>query len=152
MDRRQFLTGALTLAVLPAAAVAQTAEAQVIEQLKRQGYGRIEVYRTLLGRTRIVAVGARGRREIILNPSSGAILRDYEDRSFRDDDDADEDDDNDDDRSGSNSGKGSGNDKNDDGRSDNSGKGNSNDDDDDDDDDEDDDDDDGGDDDGDDDE
>jgi hypothetical protein len=127
MDRRQFLTGALTVAVLPAAAVAQTAEAQVIEQLKRQGYRRIEVYRTLLGRTRIVASGARGHREIILNPSSGAILRDYEDRSFRGDDD--DDNDNNDDRSGSNSGKGSGSDKNDDNHSDNSGKGNSNDDD-----------------------
>ena len=129
MQRRQFLTGAVTLVGMPGAALAQTAEDQVISQLKRQGYRSIEVYRTLLGRTRILATGRRGRREIILNPSTGAILRDYEDRSFHNDEDGDssgrgggrKDDDRDDDVD----------EKDDEDRSDNSGKGNSDDDDDD---------------------
>jgi len=103
MQRRQILAGLLATLALPTAAIAQTAEEQVIDQLKRQGYRRITLGRTLLGRRRIVATGPRGRREIILNPSTGAILRDYLDRSDRgrsrddrDDDRDDRDDDRDD--------------------------------------------------------
>lgn len=103
---------------MPGKLFAQTAEDQVVNQLRRQGYDRITVARTLLGRTRIVAIGPRGSREIVLNPSTGAILRDYVDRSDsdgrqgnessgnssgsddddRDDRDNDRDDDSDDDR------------------------------------------------------
>ncbi|MDO6457124.1 hypothetical protein Q4560_10980 [Celeribacter halophilus] len=95
---------------------------QVITQLKSQGYTRITVGRTLLGRTRIVARNDEMRREIIINPSTGEVLRDYwevnadddrrddNDRSSSgssrresdddrdDDDDDDDDDDRDDDR------------------------------------------------------
>ncbi|MCR9109936.1 hypothetical protein [Marivita sp. XM-24bin2] len=119
MQRRQIITGLLASVVLPATAFAQTAEDQVIDQLKRQGYRRITLGSTFLGRTRIVATGPRGRREIILNPSTGAILRDYLDRSDDDDDrddrssgrndSSDEDrdeDDQDDDRDNSGSGNG----------------------------------------------
>lgn len=98
MQRRQILAGLLASVVLPAAALAQTAEDQVIDQLKRQGYRRITLGRTLLGRTRIVATGPRGRREIVLNPSTGAILRDYLDRSDRGGSDNDRDDDREDER------------------------------------------------------
>ncbi len=100
MKRRQLLAGLLAGVALPGGVFAQTAEDQVVNQLKRQGYQRITLGRTLLGRTRIVATGPRGRREIVLNPSTGAILRDYVDRSDRgrDSDDRDSDDDRDDDR------------------------------------------------------
>ncbi|MFO7805463.1 MAG: hypothetical protein R6V30_07305 [Paracoccaceae bacterium] len=100
MQRRQILAGLLAAVAMPTAALAQTAEEQVIDQLKRQGYRRITLGSTLLGRRRIVATGPRGRREIILNPATGAILRDYLDRSDRggsrdnrDDDREDRDDD-----------------------------------------------------------
>lgn len=67
-----FVLGA---SVLPVAA--QGAQERVVEQLKDQGYARIQITRTLLGRTRIVATGAASRREIILNTNTGEILRDY---------------------------------------------------------------------------
>ena len=94
MNRRHLLTGLFAAVALPSAASAQTAEEQVIRQLKRQGYTHITLRRTLLGRTRIIATGPQGRREIVLNPSTGAILRDYIDRS--DSDRRDRDDRNDD--------------------------------------------------------
>ncbi len=114
MKRRQLLAGLVAGILVPRSVLAQTAEDQVVNQLRRQGYREITLQRTLLGRTRIVATGAAGRREIILNPSTGAILRDYIDRSDsdrdrddrtdrgrdRDDDDDDDDDDRDDDRGG----------------------------------------------------
>lgn len=109
MKRRQLMASLLAGVTFPGALFAQTAEEQVVNQLKRQGYQRIRVARTLLGRTRIVATGPRGSREIVLNPATGAILRDYEDRSDdddrrgRDDNDVDDDRDNDSDNSGSGS-------------------------------------------------
>lgn len=157
MKRRDILKGLLATVAMPSAALAQTAEDQVVSQLKRQGYQRITLGRTLLGRTRIVATGPRGRREIILNPSTGAILRDYLDRSDdkndndHDDDGSDddhddagktEDDIDDDDNSGPGSSNSSRdkdeNDDDDDDEDDNSGSGGGNDSDDDDDDDDDD--------------
>ena len=48
----------------------------ITHQLRDQGFSRIEVSRTLLGRTRIVAHSGDGEREIILNPNTGEILRD----------------------------------------------------------------------------
>ncbi|SHG92228.1 hypothetical protein [Marivita hallyeonensis] len=128
MNRRQILTGVLAATLLPSTAFAQTAQDQVIDQLQRQGYNRFTLGRTLLGRTRIVATGPSGRREIILNPSTGAILRDYVDRSARgDDDDSDDREDREDDRDDDeeNSGRGSGGDRDDDDDDDrdNSGRG-----------------------------
>ncbi|MFZ5962091.1 hypothetical protein ACOXXX_03995 [Thalassococcus sp. BH17M4-6] len=84
MKRRAFL-GSLTAVGLVVAIPtwAQTAQDQIVRQLQRQGYGRIRISRTWLGRTRIVATGRQGTREIILNPATGAILRDYLDRDDR---------------------------------------------------------------------
>lgn len=103
--RRDMILGlgaALVCAVLPASA--QSVTEQVVDQLRRQGYADVTVRRTLLGRVRITADGPRGQREVILNPGTGAILRDYEDRnedssdrSGRDNDDDDDDNDDDDD-------------------------------------------------------
>ncbi|MEL6620140.1 MAG: PepSY domain-containing protein [Pseudomonadota bacterium] len=85
---------------------AQTATDQVVMRLQDLGYTRISIGRTLLGRVRIVASGPPGKREIILNPSTGAILRDYLD--------LDDDDDRNRGSGGNNSGQGNGNDEYDD--------------------------------------
>jgi hypothetical protein len=54
---------------------ATTAEA-IVAELREQGYRQIEIRRTLLGRTRIIATSPNYNREIVLNPSTGVILRD----------------------------------------------------------------------------
>lgn len=89
----------------------------IVAQLRAQGFSEIETERTWLGRTKIVASGADGQREIVVNPNTGEILRDLwlmrnggSDRGLvsargRDDDDDDDDDDRDDDNGG-NSGSG----------------------------------------------
>ncbi|MGC8202062.1 hypothetical protein ACP2AV_05095 [Aliiroseovarius sp. PTFE2010] len=71
------LTSAFVLAAMIGPGMAQGAQDRVVEQLKDQGYARIQITRTLLGRTRIVATGNAARREIILNTNTGEILRDY---------------------------------------------------------------------------
>jgi hypothetical protein len=106
----------------------------IVDRLGQQGYSAITVSRTFLGRTRIRALGPTEEREIILNGTTGEIIRDYwksradsgtagsgasgtssnsgKGRSGSDDDDDDDDrddDDRDDDRDADddNSGKGS---------------------------------------------
>lgn len=59
------------------AAEAQSATDAITRQLRAQGYRSIEVSRTLLGRARIVARRPGEQREIIVNPRTGEILRDY---------------------------------------------------------------------------
>ena len=73
--RRWFLTLALCLS--PAVAAADTVTDSVIDQLRAQGYSRFTVERTLLGRIRVEAVGSARWREIVFNPQTGEILRDY---------------------------------------------------------------------------
>ena len=76
MNRRHFMTtlciGALTAGIAQAASY----EESVVAQLRAQGYGKILVERTLLGRVKISASMNGGRREIILNPRTGEVLRD----------------------------------------------------------------------------
>lgn len=76
MDRRFFLTicGGALISALPA--FAGSFEDAVLKQLRSQGYKKITVEQTLLGRTRITALSAAGRREIVLNPRTGEVLRD----------------------------------------------------------------------------
>lgn len=76
MDRRKFLIVSMAGMLMGVPAVAQSFSDSVVNQLRKQGFGRITTERTLLGRTRIVAIGNGGRREIILNPRTGEILRD----------------------------------------------------------------------------
>ncbi len=72
-----------TLGILLAAllganmAFGQTLEQQLTRQLTDLGFSSIRVSTTLLGRTRIDARGSGQRREIIFNPRTGEILRDY---------------------------------------------------------------------------
>lgn len=82
---KRWLAGALALALAaaqPAAAqdsVPTGAELQdaIVAQLQSQGFNRITIGRTFLGRVRITATSDRLEREIIFNPRTGEILRDY---------------------------------------------------------------------------
>ncbi|NHF72566.1 hypothetical protein G7044_05350 [Paracoccus sp. 12-3] len=49
---------------------------QVTRQLMDQGYDRIEVHRTLLGKVVVTATGRGHQREIVIDPRNGALLRD----------------------------------------------------------------------------
>ena len=125
---RPVLTACLiAFAALAAPAAAQTAghpvQDRIIAQLTEQGFTRVRISNTLLGRVRIYATSPEYTREIIFNPRTGEILRDYwddeddrggglvspgfsggsgsqsgsDDRDDRDDDDDDEEDEEDDD-------------------------------------------------------
>ena len=52
----------------------------VTSSLQAQGFEVRLVHWTLLGRIRIIAVSADIRREIVINPTTGEILRDYSQR------------------------------------------------------------------------
>lgn len=67
----------ISAGLLGSPAHAAATEDSIVAELRDQGFTRIEIRRTLLGRTRIVATSSAYEREIILNPSSGVILRDY---------------------------------------------------------------------------
>ena len=66
----------LLMLAVPAGASAQSVQDQIIDQLAGQGFTRIEVSRTLLGRVRLRALSATLDRELIFNPATGEILRD----------------------------------------------------------------------------
>lgn len=76
MNRRDFLAGLGAGGLVGLPAFAQDFADSVVSQLRRQGFSKVSTERTLLGRVRIVATGNGGRREIILNPRTGEILRD----------------------------------------------------------------------------
>ncbi len=68
----------LLLAIgLAGAAFAQSAQDAIIEELRADGYTSVTTSRTLLGRVRIVAERPGREREIVFNPRTGVILRDY---------------------------------------------------------------------------
>gem|GEM_PF-1239585 len=73
--RRSFIL--MTVAALCASPVMAVSIAdQIVSQLTEQGFADITVGRTLLGRVRIVALNEQYRREIIIDPRTGEILRD----------------------------------------------------------------------------
>ena len=76
MNRRTFLLAAASFTVLSTAPARADFTDDMVEWLSGQGYFDIEVTRTLLGRVRIVASLGKGRRELILNPRTGEVLRD----------------------------------------------------------------------------
>lgn len=61
------------------AALAETSALtlRIERELRQQGFSQLRVTTTWLGRTRIEATGPAARREIVLNPNTGEILRDY---------------------------------------------------------------------------
>lgn len=72
---------ALTLALLMLATPALAQHPDYVQiwtdALRAEGYSEIEVERTWLGRIKIEAERGREEREIILNRSTGEVLRDY---------------------------------------------------------------------------
>jgi hypothetical protein len=77
MKRRSFLIGTMALAVTGAPVFAQSVVDGIVAQLTSQGYRNISVQKTLLGRAQIVGYKRSQRREIIVNPRTGEILRDF---------------------------------------------------------------------------
>lgn len=77
MKRRAFLIGLVAGAAMAGPALAQGVVDDVVAQLRRQGFRSIVTERTLLGRIRIIATRSDGSREIIINPRTGEILRDF---------------------------------------------------------------------------
>ncbi len=67
----------LALVGAPLSAAAQSVEDQVVTQLRAQGFSEITVTRTWLGRLRFVAERDTLFRELVINPQTGEILRDY---------------------------------------------------------------------------
>jgi hypothetical protein len=76
MRRRVFLSGLVVFA-FATQAFADTMTDAIVSQLRAQGYTEITVRRTFLGRIQVSAVSAKQRREIVFNPRTGEILRDY---------------------------------------------------------------------------
>ena len=76
MKRRVFVSGLLAVIALTGQSQAQDLVANVVAQLRNQGFGSITQETTLLGRVRLYAVRKDGTREIIINPRTGEILRD----------------------------------------------------------------------------
>lgn len=68
---------ALLVTVQPAFAADRITLNMVKAALQGQGYTVDTVTRTLLGRVRLIASDGAVWREIVLDPSSGQILRDY---------------------------------------------------------------------------
>lgn len=129
MRRRVFLAALVGGMAAAGMAEARDRSDEIVRELKRKGYRITEVGRTFLGRVRILATKDGGRREIIVNPVTGEILRDlwiargqgdadgdWDDWDGDDDDRDDGDDDNrdndrdDDDRGGGSDGGGGGDD------------------------------------------
>jgi hypothetical protein len=131
MKRRAFLAGLAAGVALATPAAAQDYVDSVVRQLKRLGFASIAQERTLLGRVRITASRGDGKREIVLNPRTGEVLRDLwfpgggssagvtviDDRGGNDrdddenggnDDEDDDDDDDDDDEDNDDDGEGGG--------------------------------------------
>ncbi len=71
------LTAILITGLAPEPATAGSVENRIVSQLKDQGFTNIQINRTWLGRSRIVAASPKYTREIVVNPATGAIMRDY---------------------------------------------------------------------------
>lgn len=76
---RHILWAALLGSLCLAAPVrADSLQAEIVAQLHEQGYRRVTVSRTFLGRIRINAELGHSLREIVVNPLTGEILRDMQ--------------------------------------------------------------------------
>lgn len=76
MKQRLFVI--LSVAFLASPLAAQDVSSQIADQLRQQGYENVEVTKTWLGRLRFQASSNNQTREIIVNPRTGEILRDFQ--------------------------------------------------------------------------
>ncbi len=74
---RGLFLSALLLIGLTLTAGAKTIEDRVLAELRAQGYVILEQGYTFLGRLRIVAENGEIHRELVVNPGTGEVLRDY---------------------------------------------------------------------------
>ncbi len=77
MTRNLIYACLIALSVSGTPAMAQSMQDVIVQQLVDQGFHRIRINTTFLGRVRIVATSDTRSREIIFNPRTGEILRDY---------------------------------------------------------------------------
>ena len=77
MHRRVFIATLVAGLATAGVSLADSYSDNIVVQLRQQGFLTIEVKRTWLGRVRILASSADAQREIILNPRTGEILRDF---------------------------------------------------------------------------
>ena len=92
MKQRHIWATAIAMA-LASPAYANPHVDRIISQLQAEGFQSFETERTWLGRIRIEAEKGNLEREIVLNRSTGEILRDYisvDDKFFPDDETEDE--------------------------------------------------------------
>ena len=71
------LTFLAIMALAPMAASAQSFQDNILTQLTEQGFSIFTVSKTLLGRVRVTSQSATLKRELVFNPVTGEILRDY---------------------------------------------------------------------------
>lgn len=75
----KLMISTMLFALMPFFAMADgdTVRDRILSELSSDGYREVRISRTWLGRMRFVAQAPDRRREIVVNPSTGAILRDY---------------------------------------------------------------------------
>jgi hypothetical protein len=82
MNRRVFLLAAAgSLFLAPPVLAAASPEEEIARSLVGQGFAITSRHRTFLGRVRFTAVKGATQREVVVDPASGEILRDYSKRS-----------------------------------------------------------------------
>ncbi len=74
---KRIAVSGLALIAAVSAAVADPVTDEVVAQLRQQGYTKVTISRTLLGRILVLGSADDGQREIVINPNTGEILRDY---------------------------------------------------------------------------
>lgn len=74
---RNMVVGAFLIAISAGTCLADTMDQAVVAELQKQGYTSVKVSTTWLGRILIRARLNGGHREIVINPATGEILRDY---------------------------------------------------------------------------
>jgi len=77
MKRRYLMAMLLATAVGAGPAFAASVKDKLVSELKSQGFRNLSITRTWLGRTRITGSNGKFTRELVFNPYSGEILRDY---------------------------------------------------------------------------
>ena len=78
MTRRGLLLSVAAAAVTMAfPAAARDVESELAARLRREGFSIVSRKRTLLGRVRVLAAKGKLQREVVFDPTSGEILRDY---------------------------------------------------------------------------
>ncbi len=74
---RKLIISALLLVALAGVAMADAITDRIVASLKAQGYTIIQMQETWLGRIWILARNDQVQRELVFNPGTGEILRDY---------------------------------------------------------------------------